>query len=227
MVQQVNRYYKFAKIDEAKFRLVIRYFALDFSATDTAQLTRLTRKTVTTIFLKIRQRLAQACEQQSPFVNGEIEVDESYFGARRVRGKRGRGASGNTIVFGLLKRGDQVYTEIVPDCKKATLQAIIRGRVPLDTVIHSDGWRGYDGLVDVGFAKHFRVNHGHNEFARGSQHINGIESFWSFAKRRLQKFNGVASHTFALHLKECEWRFNHRTKNLYKELLSLLRTNPI
>ena len=110
MVQQLNRYYKFSKIDEAKFRLLLRYFALDFSATDVAILIGLTRKSVTSIFLKIRRRLAEVCEQQSPFANGEVEVDESYFGARRVRGKRGRGASGKTIVFGLFKRYDQVYT---------------------------------------------------------------------------------------------------------------------
>ena len=48
-----------------------------------------------------------------------------------------------------------MYTEIVPDCSKATLQqAIIRGHVALDTIIQSDGWRGYDGLVDIGFDKH-------------------------------------------------------------------------
>jgi len=47
--------------------------------------------------------------------------------------------------------------------------------------------------------KHFRVDHSTNEFATGSRHINGIESFWSFAKRRLQKFNGVPAHTFYLH----------------------------
>jgi transposase-like protein len=35
-----------------------------------------------------------------------------------------------------------------------------------------------------------------NEFALGSNHVNGIESFWSFAKRRLQKFNGLPAHTF-------------------------------
>ena len=173
-----NPYYFRARISTWKFRLLVRYFALDFSATNVATITGLTRKTVTSIFLKIRRRLAQQCERQSPFANGDVEVDESYFGARRVRGKRGRGAAGKTIVFGLLKRDDQVYTEIVPDCKKATLQAIIRGRVRLDAVIHSDGWRGYDGLVDVGFAKHYRVDHGKDEFARGTHHINGIESFW-------------------------------------------------
>ncbi|WP_171493232.1 transposase, partial [Acinetobacter junii] len=81
--------------------------------------------------------------------------------------KRGRGASGKTIVFGLLKRDGNVYTEIVPDCSKATLQGIIRGQIELDSVINTDGWRGYDGLVDIGFDKHLRVNHGDNEFACG------------------------------------------------------------
>ncbi len=226
-MQKLNRYYRRSRITEWKFRLLLRYFALDLPASDVAELTSLTHKTVNTIFLKIRRRLAQDCERRSPLSAGEIEVDESYFGARRVRGKRGRGASGKTIVFGLLKREGKVYTEIVPDCKKATLQAIIRGRVAPEAVIHSDGWRGYDGLVDVGYSKHFRVEHGANEFSRGTQHINGIESFWSFAKRRLQKFNGISAHTFYLHLKECEWRFNNRSKNLYAELLKLLRNYPL
>lgn len=226
-MSRLNRYYRRSRIAEWKFRLLLRYFALDLTASDAAQLTSLSERSVIVIFGKIRQRIAEECERQSPFNNGEVEVDESYFGPHRVRGKRGRGASGKTIVFGLLKRGDQVYTEIVTNCRKATLQAIIRGRVSIDAVIHSDGWRGYDGLVDVGYAKHLRVNHGANEFANGKSHINGIESFWSYAKRRLQKFNGVPDETFYLHLKECEWRFNHRHDNLYSELLRLLRKYPL
>ena len=174
----------------------------------------------------MRVRMAQWCSQRSPLC-GELEADESYFGPRRVRGKRGRGAGNKTIVFGLLKRGDQVYTEIVPDASKRTLQAIIRGKADPLSVINTDGWRGYDGLVDIGFGKHFRVNHGNNEFVKGSSHVNGIESFWSFAKRRLAQFNGVAKHTFALHLKECEFRFNHRHQNLYLAMLKLLRDNPL
>jgi transposase-like protein len=226
-VQRLNRYYRRSRIAEWKFRSLLRYFALDLTASAAAQLTELSERSVITIFGKIRRRIADECERQSPFNNGEVEVDESYFGPHRVRGKRGRGASGKTIVFGLFKRDDQVYTEIVTNCKKATLQAIIRGRVSIDAVIHSDGWRGYDGLVDVGYSKHYRVNHGDNEFANSQSHINGIESFWSFAKRRLQKFNGVPAETFYLHLKECEWRFNHRHDNLYQELLRLLRRHPL
>src|SRR5205085_4632171 len=220
-MEQLNRYYRCSKISERKFRRVVRCFALDLTASKTTEFTGLTRKSVTAIFLKIRERIAEECERASPFSRCEVEVDESYFGARRVRGKRGRGASGKTLVFGIFKRNGCVYTEIVADCKKATLQAIIRGRVSLEAVIHSDGWRGYDGLVDVGYSKHLRVNHGSNEFVRGNSHVNGIEGFWSFAKRRLQKFNGVSSETFNLHLKECEYRFNNRNKNLYRELLKL------
>jgi transposase len=226
-MQQLNRYYQRSKISERKMRQLLRHFALDLTASDASQLIGISRRSVTSIFLKIRERIAEECERASPFSRCEVEVDESYFGARRVRGKRGRGASGKTIVFGIFKRNGSVYTEIVPDCKKATLQAIIRGRVSLGAVINSDGWRGYDGLVDVGYAKHYRVNHGDNEFARGNHHVNGIESFWSYAKRRLQKFNGVPNRTFYLHLKECEYRFNNRNKDLSKLLLKLLERYPL
>lgn len=214
------------KIPYRQNRQLIRFFAHDLTASKTAELTGLTRKSVTVLFVKIRERIAEEAERASPFA-GIVEVDESYFGARRVRGKRGRGASGKTIVFGIFKRNGCVYTEIVPDCKKRTLQAIMRGRIALDAVINSDGWRGYDGLVDVGYAKHFRVHHGQDEFVSGTHHVNGIESFWSFAKRRLQKFNPIAATTFNLPLKECEYRFNYRHKNLSRVLLKLLENHPL
>lgn len=238
-MSRVNRYYRRSRIAEAKFRQLLRYFALDLTATDTAELLGLERKTVTAIYLKLRGRLADAASREHPWMAGEVEVDESYFGPRRVRGKRGRGASGKTPVIGLRKRAGRVYAEVVPNCTKAALQAVIRGHVPLESVIHSDGWRGYDGLVDIGYAKHFRVQHEVNEFVRSTDdglgavqhvtrvHVNGIESFWSFAKHRLMQFHGIAPHTFHLHLKECEWRFNTPRAQRYAALLRLLRTHPL
>jgi transposase-like protein len=225
-VIQKNRYFRHSKISEAKFRQILRYFAMDLTATDCAELSGVSVRSVNTIYLRVRRRLAEHCEQVSP-LGGELEADESYFGPRRVRGLRGRGAGNKTVVFGLLKRGQNVYTEIVPNASKAVLQAIIRGKADIASVIHTDRWRGYDGLVDVGFDKHLRVNHGNNEFARGSVHVNGIESFWSYAKRRLVQFNGVPRHTFYLHLKETEYRFNHRHQSLYHALLALLRSAPL
>ncbi len=120
-----------------------------------------------------------------------------------------------------------VHAEIVPDARKATLQAVIRGKVSLDSVIHSEGWRGYHGLVDVGYSKHFRVEHGNHEFANEPSHINGIESFWAYAKLRLSKVKGIRKQMFYYHLKETEFRFNHRRDNLYPVMLKLLREKPI
>src|SRR5438270_5492462 len=108
-MERPNPFYRRSRISAKKFRQLLRLFALDLTATDAAQLTGLTRKTVTALFLKIRERIAEECERASPLSAGEVEVDESYFGARHVRGKRGRGASGKTIVFGLLKRDGKVY----------------------------------------------------------------------------------------------------------------------
>ena len=93
-MQRLNRYYRRSRIAEWKFRFLLRYFALDLTAGAVAQLTGLSERAVIVIFGKIRRRIAQECECQSPFNNGEVEVDESYFGLHRVRGKRGRGASG-------------------------------------------------------------------------------------------------------------------------------------
>jgi len=221
-----NRYQKCSKISERKLREILRYFAQDFTASDTAELTTISVRSINTIFLKLRKRIVKECEKQTPF-KGIVELDESYFGPRRIRGKRGRGAGGKTIVFGIFKRDDKVYTEIVPDASKASLVKVIRGHVSIESVIHTDGWPGYNGLVDVGYSKHFRVHHGKNEFALGSRHINGIESFWSYAKRRLIKFNGVPKQTFFLHLKETEFRFNNRHNNLNKILLNMLRKLPL
>lgn len=222
----VNKYASHSKISEKKIREMIRLFALDLNALQIAELTGLNRNTVNRYLKAIRKRIAAFSEQESPF-SGEVEIDESYFGARRVKGKRGRGAYGKTIVFGIFKRQGKVYTEIVPNCRRDTLQGVIRGRVDLESVIHSDGWRGYNGLVDLGYQKHFRVNHGKNEFVRGKSHINGIESFWGFAKTRLSKFRGMNHATFYLHLKECEFRFNHRSDNLYLLVLNIIRDNPL
>ena len=222
----VNKYYKRSKISEAQFRHLIKCFSLDLTATETAQLSSLSLRSVTVIFDRLRCRIARWCEQSAP-LEGTIEIDESYFGPKRIPGKRGRGAGGKTIVFGVFKRQGQVYTEIVPDARKRTLQRVIRGKISPESVIHSDGWRGYDGLVDVGYDKHYRVHHGQDEFANGPSHINGIESFWSFAKRRLAQFNGIPKKHFYRYLKETEFRFNYRNNNLYNILLKRLREDPL
>ena len=206
-----TNYRKKSRLDIWVQEKIIEYFSLDFTATQTSELLQIERKTINDWYMYMRKAIAwyEAMESWEKF-SWEVEADESYFWPTRVRGKRGRWAGMKTIVFGLLKRNGKVYAEIVPDVKAKTLVPIIRGKVEAGTEVNTDGWPAYDGLVDVGYEKHYRVHHGANEFARGKQHINGIESFWSFTKRRLARLNGIQKRYFYYHLKESEFRYNCR-----------------
>lgn len=220
-----NKYFTRSHISEGVFRRIVKDFAADVTAEMTASHAGLERKTVNRLFMRFRCRLKDLCEDEDP-LTGEVEVDESYFGPRRVRGKRGRGARGKIPVVGLLRRGGHVYTHVVLNCERKQLMPIIQGKVLSGSTIHTDGWTSYDGLVLRGY-RHYRIHHHENEFARGKNHINGIESFWSYAKRRLLKFNGTRKQYFVLHLKESEFRWNHRGQNLYQFLLENFRRNPL
>jgi len=226
-MKMINKYAYRSRISEAKFREIIKLFCADLTSSQIAQLSGISRNTINKILKAARTRIAEHCEQESPFDKGEIELDESYFGARRVRGKRGRGARGKTIVFGMIKRHEKVYTQIVKSCTAKELLSIVKEKVPRESSIYTDTFRSYDGLVHMGYKKHYRIAHGKNEFAKDRNHINGIENFWGLAKVRLSKFRGMHKSTFNLHLKECEFRYNYRHQNLYDLLLEMLRNQPL
>ena len=204
-----NRYRKLARLDNWITREIIKCFALDLTATKTSKILWLNIKTIDYWYGYIRKIIYTITEaEKQGKVWWIIELDESYFWPTRVRWKRGRWAWWKTIVFWLLKRDWKVYTEIVPDCKTKTLIPIIRWKIEDNSEINTDWWKAYDGLVDLWYDKHYRVHHWVNEFARWKQHINWIESFWSFTKRRLAKFNWIKKEFFYLHLKESEFRYN-------------------
>jgi len=118
----ISKEFTRARISRAKFRQIMRLFALDLSATQIAAVCGLNRNTINRYLRLTRQAIARYCEQESPFA-GEVELDESYLG----RGNWGRGARGKTIVFGIYKRNGSVYTEVIPNCTKASIQGILRG----------------------------------------------------------------------------------------------------
>ena len=203
---------KFNRLSKYKIKKIINCFSMDLTATATSELLKLNRKTVNNYFTEFRELILEDSIQKHQKELGIFELDESYFGAKRVRGKRGRGAAGKTPVFGVLKREGKVFVSIVPRCSREELLPIIQGKILEGSTIHTDGWKAYDGLILNGYT-HYRVFHHENEFVRGKSHVNGIESFWSFAKRRLAKFNGLTDEKFILHLKKCECRFNLRNEN--------------
>ena len=170
---------------------------------------------------KLRCIIKERFDTYQKELSGEIEVDESYFGGVR-KGKRGRGALGKIIVFGLYKRRGYVHTLIIDNTKSYTLYDIIKRQVKADSIVYTDTYRSYD-ILDISEFQHYRINHT-KEFARGNNHINGIENFWNQAKRHLRKYNGIPKKHFELYLKECEFRFNYRPfTNMYKVLYTWIR----
>ena len=220
-----NRYIFHSKIFETQFRVILRMFCDDRTLDEIQSETGISRPTLTRIIRLIRERIVEMSELEAKF-SGEVEVDESYFGPRRVRGKRGRGAGKKVPVVGLLKRGGKVYTKVVENCSRKELLPVIQGKILSESTVYTDAWKSYDSLILHGY-DHYRIHHHENEFARGKNHINGIESFWSFAKRRLVRANGVRKDKFLLHLKESEFRWNHRKDDMYKTLIGELKARPL
>jgi len=194
-----------SRLSQTKQQRLIELFISASTARTAAALVGVHRNTAAYYFQRLRQLICQAVEDETPFF-GEIEVDESYFGGRR-KGKRGRGAAGKVPVFGILKRGGRVYTKVIPDTRSATLMRILERKIVPDSIVYTDSLQSYN-VLDVSDFHHVRVNHSYL-FAEGRNHINGIENFWSQAKRHLRKFNGIPKEHFGLFLKECEWRFNN------------------
>lgn len=214
-------YIKHCKLSRAKQLELLKYFVAGSTARTAAELADIHRNTAVRFFHKLREKIALKQQHRSEQFCGKIELDESYFGGSR-KGKRGRGAAGKVAVFGLLKRGGKVYTQVILDAKTETLMPIIRQKIKPDSIVYTDYWRAYNAL-DVSEFKHYRINHS-KLFAQKHNHINGIENFWNQAKRHMRKYNGVPRQHFNLFLKECEWRFNTGTpKELLIDLKKLLK----
>ena len=194
-----------SRLSEVKQRKLREHFVAGTTARMAARLVGVNQTTAAYYYHRLRQLIYATVADTAPFA-GEIEVDESYFGGRR-KGKRGRGAAGKVPVFGLLKRGGKVYAVVIANAKATTLLPILKERIMPDAIVYSDTLPSYNALAVAGF-RHRRINHS-TRFAKGKNHINGIENFWNQAKRHRRKFNGVPKEHFPLFLKECEWRFNN------------------
>ena len=224
--------YKFRRISQTKVNKILKCFASDISAAQTAKIVGVNRNTANDWFNCFRKEILKFQEKENGSFQGEVELDESYFGGKKKKKhpedkrKRGRGAENKIPVFGIKKREDgRVYTQIIKNASKQELLPIIkRLAAKNNAAIYTDKWTSYDGLVLDGYRRK-RINHS-KEYSNGrGTHVNGIENFWSFAKRRLAKFNGVSRKTFLLHLKECEFRYNNKDdilKTLKRIIKSLL-----
>ena len=207
------------RISPSQWLSLIKLFELSVSARKAAKDAALSYKTTLTAFEILRRVLVEELARTDGLLKGELEADESYFGGRR-KGKRGRGAGHKTIVFGILERGGKVSVSIVTDVKAESLMSETVRKVRRGSIVYTDKWRGYDSLMFCGY-RHLNIDHRY-KFKQGKVYINGIEGFWAFAKERLIKHHGISKEKFLYYIKEMEWRYNNREKDLFEVLVDLM-----
>lgn len=131
-------------------------------------------------------------------------------------------------MFGLRRHDDSIHTELVPECSAPLLEDVVSGREDLASVLQPNDWVSrYHALMDMHRGRYVPVQWHGSQRPQGVHTLNGVESFWVYTRRRLKQFMGIPQHTFYLHLKETEYRFNRRREDLYTDMLALLRKHPL
>jgi len=201
-----------------QWREIIRWFLLEQSSQNISSRTGLERKRVLRALTYIRTSLTKDVPE---IFSGTVEVDETYLGGqwknkrRSIRdqgSKRGRGTT-KQPVFGILCRNGTVWAEVVDDVGAETLQPLISKKVSAGSIVCSDTWKAYTGIASRGYV-HRLVNHGEKQYSDGKgNHINGLEGFWGYLKRKLVSKGGIRREKLPLYLGEYVWRYNHRNEN--------------
>lgn len=206
-----GRWLSSVRLQPVQWLWMIKLFDLDVSTRRAAYELDLSYPTALRAMDAIRQAIMANAELPKELA-GEVEMDESYFGGHR-KGKRGRGAAGKVPVFGIIERKGRVWVQTVKDVSADTLMDATVRKVRRGSIVYTDQWRGYDSLMFCGRPR-LKVNHS-KHFVRKQVYINGMEGFWSYAKQRLMKFHGVDPHKFPMYLKEQEFRYNNRDRDIF------------
>jgi len=219
------------KVSKTKLRKVVQEFVLEHSTNVILGRVDISRY----MLLKILSLLRFAITQDVPNVfEGTVEVDETYLGGqwknKRLsvkrndpQAKRGRGTN-KQAVFGILCRNGKVWADLIDSPEAKQLQPRILKQVKQGSVICSDTWRGYTGIAAKGYV-HRLVKHSKDTYVSNGNHINGLEGFWGYLKRKLAAKGGIRHSRLHLYLGEYVWRYNHRQLNLKEQenyLINLL-----
>ncbi|MFH1561633.1 MAG: IS1595 family transposase [Patescibacteria group bacterium] len=226
------------RLSKKSWRKIAEWFVLERSGWWIAQEVGLGKNQTYRALNKIRQLITFDVPD---VFSGTVEVDETYLGGQKknkrksqlkkdkAQGRESKKGFGTTKqpVFGILCRSGKVFAKLVDETEAKDLIPIITKKVSFGTRICSDTWRAYTGLAAKGYV-HRTVEHRKKEYAKGKNHINGLEGFWGYLKRKLAAKGGVRRKYLSLFLGEYVWRYNNRkttTKEQTKKILELLKVS--
>ncbi len=218
-----NPYFRRSHTPPDKFRELLEEFCRNYTAAKVAAETGMQRNTINSIFNKIRVRIADSLEAKSPFTHMDLEGRRvgDYNGIKFIRGAGAVGAL-NPMIIGAFRlevlsdaelrgRLPKVWTEVLPDIDQWTIKFLRVGKYRVVQVF----------TYEQALARR-------EHYDRSKIGIDDYQdTFYEFLSRRLKHFNGIPPRTRYLHLKENEWRFNHRDSSRYSALVKLLTERPL
>ena len=215
------------QLNQAEWKRLLRWFLLGQSSVRIAEEAGLERKRVLRALGLVRESMVHDIPD---VFEGTVEIDETYLGgkwrnkrklSRLSPTKRGRGTS-KQAVFGILCRNGKVWAEVVPDVEAETLLSRLNKQVLTGTTVCSDTFRSYTGVAANGYI-HRLVSHEQQQYSDGhGNHINGLEGFWGYLKRRLAAKGGIRKERLPLYLAEYVWRYNHRELTQREQIARIL-----
>ncbi|PSL49619.1 hypothetical protein CLV51_101954 [Chitinophaga niastensis] len=225
-----NKYLKGAHLSERKFKEILRLFADDLTATQIANISGVSRVTINSYLKKLRHQIARYCETLHPLPTPVVAYDSRHSDPHAdhdsgtlVAVKPEVDRIIKPVIFGICRLSDRLHTEILPDVSRSMIHAATRGRSVLESLGAAERLRRFNGLVDLGQYRLYRLGNQSSD----THQMDDVDAFWGLTKHRLAKFKGLNRNTAYLHLKECEYRFNHRNDDLFMVLLELLKTYPL
>ncbi len=218
------------RLTRDQWKDILKWFLLEQSSQNISIRESLERRRVMRALTVVRRALTKDVPE---IFSGTVEVDETYLGGqwknkrktiRDMGTKCGRGTK-KQPVFGILCRNGTVWAEVVDNVEAGTLQPLISKKVSIGSIVCSDTWKAYTGIAARGYV-HRLVNHGERQYSDGKgNHINGLEGFWGFPKKKLVSKGGIRKEKLPLYLGEYVWRYNHRNdsdKDKIKRIIKLL-----
>jgi len=166
-------------------------------------------KTYETAFQMLHKLRAAMVRPDRDRIHGDIEVDETFIGARRP-GKRGRGAAGKVMVAGAVEvlarderkeRVGRLRLQVVPDSCADSLVGFVLSNIQVGSEVRTDGLASYNQLAKKGYSyktvENHELEHIHKTFGNLKTWIEGTH-------------HGVSKKHMHAYVNEFVFRHNRR-----------------
>lgn len=219
-----NRYLKNARIPEKKVRELLNLFCEDLTATQIANISGVSRITVNAYLKMIRTQIAQYCEGHNPYSHYFQQIFPPNHSSVQISPAD---QAAENHFYGIFRSEHSIYTKNILNIDSTWLNNWVRGKITVDkSAVDANGLHIFEAVVDFSRTKLYRVNLP-SIAIKGKTKIDEVDHFWGILKSRIVKFRGLNTGTVYLHVKESEFRYNHRNADLFNMIHSLIQKRPL